>query len=382
VEGGESPPRAGSLGDLISTSSRREAREGAAPSVKMAVIFGVLGILFLLGAVAPTTLRFGRVPELWLMCLWPASVYLLAAAIYTVDPALGVYLLGKRAEADGDGGLPLWVVVLFAPFFAVMWGVWYVRHTTCVPLSGENPYDRVADGLYVGRWPLRYPSEFPGNCPNWIDLTAEFPARRSVMRGRRYVCLPAMDCTLPENEALLSLAHEAAGWDGDIYISCANGHGRSACLAALILLIRGQATDWRAAFRDMKKHRPAIGIQRNQTRTMDDLNATLLERGLVPAARGLTTRGSSGVVELTTIGKAHIFALQQQQQQQQQHDRKTALVLAPSPGREEDGEQEEEEVRSGAVTVVSTPADTGSDSAPQAAEAAGAIRAVRAPEAV
>jgi hypothetical protein len=274
----------------------------------MTSIFALLGFLFLLGAVAPTTLRFGSVPELWLLCLWPASVYLLVATIYAVDPSLGVLLIAKRADRDADGGLPMWALVLFAPFFVIMWGVWFVRHTTCVPLSGEAPFDRVADGLYVGRWPLRFPSEFPADCPNWIDLTAEFPARRSVLRGRRYVCLPSMDCTLPDNESLISLAVEAAGWDGDIYISCANGHGRSACLAALIMLVRGLATSWEDAFQQMRKNRTSISIQRNQVAIMHEIDATMRARGLVAAARGRTTLSAKGVIELTDIGKQELRA--------------------------------------------------------------------------
>ena len=73
-----------------------------------------------------------------------------------------------------------------------------------------------------------------------------------------------MDCELPQAEALAALAAEVALWPGETYIHCANGHGRSASLAALVMVLKGESADTVAAFAAMKRHRPLVGIQLQQ----------------------------------------------------------------------------------------------------------------------
>ena len=73
-----------------------------------------------------------------------------------------------------------------------------------------------------------------------------------------------MDCELPDAEALAALAMEVASWPGDTYIHCANGHGRSASLAALVMVLRGEVPDTAAAFVAMKAKRAQVKIQMQQ----------------------------------------------------------------------------------------------------------------------
>ena len=47
------------------------------------------------------------------------------------------------------------------------------------------PARPVVQTLYLGRFPLRYPSEFPVDVANIVDLTAEFVVRKDVASGRR-----------------------------------------------------------------------------------------------------------------------------------------------------------------------------------------------------
>jgi hypothetical protein len=51
---------------------------------------------------------------------------------------------------------------------------------------------QVYDTFYVGRYPI-WASQFPEDAKNIVDLTAEFPARKSLLKGRRFLCLPSLD---------------------------------------------------------------------------------------------------------------------------------------------------------------------------------------------
>lgn len=97
----------------------------------------------------------------WLL-LWPTLAYGSMAFAYTRPTAdVGLWMLGKRE----DGSLPVLKTLFLLPYYVVVLVVWLVRHTLVLPhCMGEHPYDLVAPGVYVGRWPLRYPSEFPTDC--------------------------------------------------------------------------------------------------------------------------------------------------------------------------------------------------------------------------
>ena len=59
---------------------------------------------------------------------------------------------------------------------------------------------------------------------------------------------------------------EVARFDGPIYVHCAAGHGRSATLAAAVLVERGSAPDMLAAERMMKGARPTVRLSSEQRR--------------------------------------------------------------------------------------------------------------------
>lgn len=97
---------------------------------------------------------------LWLLFLWPGTVYACMSVAYMCPrPTFGLRLLGKSPR----GAIPLPRLVLLAPYHLVVYAVWLVRHLLVLPRLGERPYDKVSESpsLYVGRWPLRYPQEFP-----------------------------------------------------------------------------------------------------------------------------------------------------------------------------------------------------------------------------
>jgi len=178
-------------------------------------------------------------------------------------PALAYFFdrpgaLGKRT----DGRLSAAHVIVLLPFFLVTWGAWQLKR-----LFGEPTYNAVADALYVGRRPTSE-RELPAGTSLVVDLTAEF-AEVAAVRGRGpagYCCIRALDGRAPpEDEATRAAVRAIAAHEGPIYIHCAVGHGRSAALAAAVLVIRGLAPSVVEAERRMKRVR-RVGLNATQRR--------------------------------------------------------------------------------------------------------------------
>ncbi len=206
-------------------------------------IFAVLSIASFVGAA-----RGG----VWLALTWPGVAFAVVVYAYlTRQPRV----LGKRA----DGSFAWWRRLFFLPFIVFSEGAWHLF----AAVTREDAYNAVAPGVWVGRWPEG--GHLPEGVDVVVDVTAELPAHRRVIREKRYVCLPAMDATVPEESAFRALVAELADARGGIFVHCAFGHGRSAMLAGALLVARGLAPDAAAAEGAMRRARPGIslsGLQR------------------------------------------------------------------------------------------------------------------------
>jgi protein-tyrosine phosphatase len=215
--------------------------------MKYAVTFTLLGAYLIVLGVA--------LGGLALLLLWPGLSFVLLGAAYA---GLGPRLLGKRP----DGRLAWWAMLLLFPYLLLTWGVWHLQRL----LGREAACNEVAPGLWVGRRP--FARELPPGVTLVVDLTAEFRAARGVGAGRTYLCLPTLDAGTPDERALRELAAQVAGWTGGVYIHCALGHGRSALLAAVVLMERGLAGDAKQAEALLRQARPGIGLKPAQRRLL------------------------------------------------------------------------------------------------------------------
>lgn len=172
----------------------------------------------------------------FLLFLWPSLAFGVVAVGYA---RLAPGVIGKRP----DGTFPRWRRVLLLPFFVLSQGLWHLHSW----LTREDAYNQVGPRLWVGRWPGS--RALPDDVHVVVDLTAELPAHKTLTGSKRYVCLPALDATVPDQRAFLALVEQLADEPGGVFVHCAFGHGRSAMLAAALLIARGLAHDAESAER-------------------------------------------------------------------------------------------------------------------------------------
>lgn len=210
--------------------------------------------------------RFGALLVALGLCLTAAALWVGGPALLVLWPAasvivvgLGYFTFGPRVFGKQDDGslAPLPTVLLF-PYHVAAWIRlrWNAR-------DGRAPFDQVAPGLYLGRR-LVDVSELPADVALVVDLTAEFRVTRGVRERCEYHSLPTLDTTVPDYEAFARLVDVTAEHRGPAYIHCAAGYGRSASVAAAVLIARGLAPDVEAAEKMLRAARPKVWLHPGQ----------------------------------------------------------------------------------------------------------------------
>ncbi len=104
-----------------------------------------------------------------------------------------------------------------------------------------------------------------------VDLTAEFPESSRIRQGRTYRAFPILDGSSSTPAALEQLAHEILELPGDVYIHCAEGHGRTALVATSLLLARGDVQSASEAVAWVLERRPLARMNATQRRAVYDV---------------------------------------------------------------------------------------------------------------
>jgi len=191
--------------------------------------------------------------RLWIL-LWPAAVLLAVAIVYLAGAPRA---LGKRP----DGTLAWWAWLAWAPLFGYM----RLLHELARSLTGEPVADEVAPGVWVGRRPRRH--ELPPGIAIVVDLCAELPEAPGVADGRAYLAIPTLDATSPTPDQIARAVDAMLAARGPAFIHCAFGHGRSATVAAALLVRRGDAA-LDDVERMLRARRPRIGLNAHQRRAL------------------------------------------------------------------------------------------------------------------
>lgn len=197
------------------------------------------------------------------LLLWPGNSCLLVGEAYG---GFGVKLFGKRP----NGSLAWWSWVFLLPYLAFTWGIWKLKRQ----FSTEPLYNEVVPGLWVGRRVLG--EELPEGARVLVDVTCEFAEPSSALARCEYRSLPTLNYSVPPREALVALVEDLAGRDG-VYIHCAQGHGRSATVAAALLLRRGLAATAEEAIQMVVRVRPKTHLEPCQTQLVRTLQTQTSE---------------------------------------------------------------------------------------------------------
>jgi hypothetical protein len=211
--------------------------------MRYAFIFLTLGVCFI-------ALAIQRGGWAWLL-LWPGLSCMLVGTGYA---RLGAGVFGKRP----DGCHALWAMMIHLPYLLITLAVW---HLLRIALP-ENAADLIAPGIWVARRPLHF--EIDPDVRWIVDVTAEFFVAAGVRAGRDYICYPTLDGHVCDAARFAQIVRDVAALEGGILIHCAQGHGRSAALAAALLIERGLVENLEDAERLLTAARPKARLKASQ----------------------------------------------------------------------------------------------------------------------
>lgn len=209
-----------------------------------------IAALFLALSIITVALALQR-PRPLLVLLWPAMSWLLVGVAYLGH---GRGLLAKR-----DRRLRISRKLLLAPHLALLYATWHAVRL----VSREPAFARLTDAILIGRRLLL--REYP-QVRTVVDLTAELDEH--VPTGATYVSIPILDAAPLRHGELRDAARRIAACETPIYLHCAQGHGRTAMVAAALLLETGVAGSPEVALEMIQKVRPRARPNAAQARAL------------------------------------------------------------------------------------------------------------------
>lgn len=165
-------------------------------------------------------------------------------------------ILKNAFYKTSEGKIPLWSKILNLPFLSYTSIVWHLYRL----VSNEPPINRINDTLTVGRRLLA--SETEQEFDHYIDLTAEFDEPKEIREKNSYLSFPILDSSIPKFEDLIALLERIEG--KNLYLHCAQGHGRTGLVALALLLRNKTIQDVDEGLSYLQSFRPALNLSSNQ----------------------------------------------------------------------------------------------------------------------
>jgi protein-tyrosine phosphatase len=243
-----------SVSDTLSNSDSPSFERGRG-SAALALRYAAFAVCA--AALAPLLRAFAWLP------LWLALSNALIAYAYACNR---VAVFGKRR----DGAIAPLNLVLMLPYLLLVWAFFWLK---VLGLRPEPCWHQVAPGIYLGRKP-RAP-ELPPDCRMVVDLTCEFFEERAVTGGYAYRCLPILNRHVPGDAELCALLDDLRDFAEPVYLHCGAGRGRSAMVAAALLVLRGLSPDVADAERTLRRARPGVRLHAAQVVLIERLCARL-----------------------------------------------------------------------------------------------------------
>lgn len=225
--------------------------------MKYAILFTAAGVLLIFSA-----LQHGGG---FLLLFWPAvSCFSVAFAYRTGNPQV----FGKRS----DGTFERLRLILLLPYLSITWLAWQTLRC----FSRQSPIQTLCPELLIGRRLL--PSEFDRRIDLIVDLTCELSEPKRNRDRCEYWSFPVLDASVPREEEAILWAIRVARYPGTVFIHCAQGHGRTGTLAALVLLVKRHVTSIPDAIQLLQKTRPTLRLNTRQTEFLNRVAHALAER--------------------------------------------------------------------------------------------------------
>jgi hypothetical protein len=225
--------------------------------LKFTLVFPLLGVLLLGYAVRQQS-------------FWPGFLSASAGVAFAALGAAYAFgwpgLLGKTRK----GRLLSSSYLLFWPYHLLSYGslLWF-------RLLRVAPFQEVLPGLYLGGRLLPWEAKQlqAAGISSVLDLTCELSEVGFLRRVPAYFCIPLLDGTAPNREALAigvrfireRLLH------GPVYVHCAMGHGRAPTFVAGFLLASGKATSVAEAVEFLRQRRPGVRLRSAQQQALQHL---------------------------------------------------------------------------------------------------------------
>lgn len=192
------------------------------------------------------------------IALWPSLSFALIAIGYF---GLGPAVYGKSA----DGRLAITNQLLLLPYLVYAWGTWHILRI----IKRESAFDQLTDHIYVGRRLLAH--ELPEQIDHVIDLTCEF-SEPKPLRSKAYHSFPILDAFIPPLESLQVWVARVSTLSGNVYIHCAEGHGRTGLFAAALLLHTGHSQTPADAVQFIQSKRPLVRLSKWQLQALNEFH--------------------------------------------------------------------------------------------------------------
>lgn len=201
-----------------------------------------ISLYYLAGVVALAVIGAMAGHYALVLLLWWGALALAGVATIYAGP-------GAPGFQKKDGVHSLFILVLLAPYL-----LGARLHQRLRTRNYASPC-HVRDRVWIGRLP--YSSEMArSQFASLLDLTAEL----AIAPGHwRYSSLPWLDVVTPSRAGLDAAAHEIEALrseGGDVLVSCALGHTRSACAVAAWLLATRRAQNTANAISQVRSARP------------------------------------------------------------------------------------------------------------------------------
>ncbi|WP_372369523.1 dual specificity protein phosphatase family protein [Candidatus Uabimicrobium sp. HlEnr_7] len=191
---------------------------------------------------------FGGWHYLW---LWPAISFAVIGISYIKAT---VKFFGKKA----NGRIDFKAMIILFPYLVLLWIIWHVVRF----VQKEKAYHTINDNIIIGRRLLDY--EIPVGIDNIIDLTCEFQESKYIIENFNYKSFPILDASITDQKRFITFLEELASYQGCTYIHCAQGHGRTATITSLLLILTNKASNPTEAMAIIHNKRPLAKMKKSQ----------------------------------------------------------------------------------------------------------------------